>query len=543
MQILSIVTSILVAISFETATVSSKIIDCTFLDDSQQSIELVCVNSDQMVYRNDCYSTLFTIDSLDKDRYKIDHVKGVGCILNDLHFTAFNQLNATTEFNINYHLNSVFKLMPNIIEMDFSSNELTAINSSDFEDAFKMTTLNISFNRIAFVEFEAFSHLVELKILDLSNNRIESFQQDLFQTNLHLKCLHLTNNPIKYFDCNTFALKTMNTVKVHISWQQIQPIQTNCMNGTVLKIKDQIVFITSKIEFCYIKEHFRNLRKFNISHYALTNAAEILDFLGSFLIELDLSANFLGTIGMNTLKKFQHLRLLDLSATKLITFQFNVLQGLIHLEFLDISDNHLEQLEFDVLPNLRSLNMAKNRLKTLHFNRMQFPALTFLGISGNWICCDYLHRFLLQWEFLYILHNGKAHRSYVKQIDCIIEERIVDRNATKVTATTATATATKTELYSTLTESMHQSSRSTNGTTDVLASYLRFEIMCVLNVILLIIIVVGVFWFCWKKRSKRQRLNLTEATVRYRRREAVLQPINDAENIYDEIRINNVSHQ
>lgn len=519
-------------------TVSSEIIDCVYINNKPDSVELICnsLDQNQTIHTASCFSSLFSLEYSAKsdERSEVKLLKSGDCTLSDLCLRRLtesksNRINSS-QSEQNSTSVSLFTLMPNIMEIDFAFNRITELRLIDFNGAMNVVMMNFSFNNISNVEIGTFSGLQKLKSLDLRNNSIQALHDDLFQSNENLEILHLENNPLKHFNCDGFALNLI-PISVYFSWDHFKPNEANC-NGFDLKIRNEIIFRenhSENIEFRYAMANFQHLRNFNISGYSLKNPAEIIDFLGQSLKQLDLSANLMPTVNNGTFQKFHELKLLNLSRVNLINFNFNALKFQEQLEILDISNNQLEILDLDsiVLGNLARFDVSGNRLTTLDFNHTNFPRLTFFGVAENEIFCKDLKKFVKQWENLHFLQNEKAKRTYTVGRDCKIGNEI---NETMVSS-----------------EIMEQSTMNTMEMTIKFDDEEHFDvtnakkqkqlldIMIILNLIFSTVIIITIIWFCVRRQSKRQQIDVNHATVRFRRRNE-----ND-ENVYDEIQINGLT--
>lgn len=64
--------------------------------------------------------------------------------------------------------------------MDFSSNQISAIERGSFNDLFSVKYLYLANNKIDTLDKDLFKVMVDLKIIDLSNNKISSFKHRTF---------------------------------------------------------------------------------------------------------------------------------------------------------------------------------------------------------------------------------------------------------------------------------------------------------------------------------------------------------------------------
>lgn len=77
---------------------------------------------------------------------------------------------------------SLFVLMPNISEIDFSYNQFQTLTSTCFNGAQQLTKINFSHNNLTSVANGVFVQLEKLKALDLSANQLEALESHAFLT-------------------------------------------------------------------------------------------------------------------------------------------------------------------------------------------------------------------------------------------------------------------------------------------------------------------------------------------------------------------------
>lgn len=324
----------------------------------------------------------------------------------------------------------IFINTPAITEINFAHNQLTTLHSDAFKKVTKLTTLSFAHNQIIFIENETFSTLRDLNSVDLSDNQIEVIDADLFKYNTNLRELWLENNPIQRFDEQIFwPIVNLPSVMLYVSCENALEMDTSHYGGSLewqVSADSGILLKSSKslshME-CIRGGNFANIRHFNCSGNGLQNTSDVIDMLGSSIESLDLSSNNIGEIDAHTFKRFTNLKYLNLSDTQLMHFGFDTFYHQRRLRVLDISYNQLGSVNFTlffrVFRNLFTLNLEGNGLNEVDsVTKAIFPKLMELGISKNHFTCDYLSKFLRQWESLRLLDNPSMNQMHIDGIDC-----------------------------------------------------------------------------------------------------------------------------
>lgn len=322
-------------------------------------------------------------------------------------------------------------------KFDASHNNLIEIQPSIFNSIPNVADINLSYNKISTFASETFSNLEHLQILDLSNNLIQLIDGKLFENDKELKKLQLENNSITRIDCNMFDLFSLqedtkkqtnegNVGNFEDNWRNLIEIDLSCMKNSLaidLNDKNGVIFRRDdNLGFRCSKKTLQNLKYLNISGLHLQNTPKLLEFLGSSLQTLDVSANFIGKINVQTFEKLTNLQVLQLSQTNLTNFGFETFYHHRKLHILDLSYNQLKKLNFTLLfrnfKYLNTLNLEGNCLTEVDtVTKLIFPNLTALAISKNHFSCDYLATFLFQWHNLRLIHNP-SNQTNIDGVDC-----------------------------------------------------------------------------------------------------------------------------
>lgn len=288
---------------------------------------------------------------------------------------ARDKLNITTFIASHNHFNAIqkdiFKHMPNIREIDFSSNKIQMIESSNFrldssDFRSNLAIINCSDNLITQLNHGVFSKLYNLHTLDLSKNKISQFDYNIFPRELHF-------------------------VHVHLPMEELEELDASCG-----QLKDLI-------SFCHFngfddKVNFKHLIRFNVSGNQI-NVSKLLGKLGSNIEVLDLSRNFMDENGLKfgAMENFTKLTYLNLSRTNISKIEVDAFYYQVKLISLDLSHNALVKLNPDIFPtkfiHIKTINLDENPLETIEaINPKKIPNLVNLGIQGIKLHCDDLQR-------------------------------------------------------------------------------------------------------------------------------------------------------
>lgn len=226
---------------------------------------------------------------------------------------------------------NLFSNTLDLIELDFSNNQIPRLDLFIFASARKLITVNLSFNQMEVLVVPIFSNLVDLEVLDVSNNRIEVIDDDLFVHNKKLKDLRLNNNQLKKLHCG--FLSTFNDFSsLDITLNTLDTVETRCTNGK--KTIDVNIFISSKdtptelrifegkFEWIFNRDDFDNVRHLNLTSNRSKNISAIIQEASPLLETLDLSKNFIGELNTSTFEKFRNLKNLNLKRTNVTNFEF-----------------------------------------------------------------------------------------------------------------------------------------------------------------------------------------------------------------------------
>lgn len=382
-----------------------KISDCHYLGNSTRSVELICNNVDDSYVSDNCFSSLFTNSSNMRGRSKVKFLKTGKCrstkfdsslaemfpnllsldiaslgytttpaeeslIAKNFNIPKLKKLNAS--FNEISLIGDMFNNMEDVNEIDLSHNRISSIFEESFEITNNIKILNFSHNSIVSLEVSSFENLGKLLIIDLSDNLLETFDMYLFIRNVRLQEIHLENNRIK----------------------------TLLFSNNFMPIYDTLTF-------------------FSAAGNQIDNFNEIvIQCLGTKLQVLDLSGNSLGNINSTMFEGLNDLQRLNFSHTNITKFNFNAFEHPEKMISIDLSYNRLNELNLNLTTNfedLKELYLQENDLDVLkNITNFTFPMMNRLGISRNWLNCNYATEFVHQWKDIQIIGDPCDQKTNMK---------------------------------------------------------------------------------------------------------------------------------
>lgn len=279
-----------------------------------------------------------------------------------------------TEFDF-----EVLKNQPKLNKLDISDNGLTQLHNFSTLINFDLMEFKATGNQLENTQ-EIVKYLKSsVKVLDVSDNFVGQIQSTTFERLTNLFMLKLSNTNLSIIDSDPFE-KAKDLTILDVSHNDLGMVNFTAFSSTLKKLTR--IFAAN----CHIE-----------------NATDMIQHLGSSLLELDLSGNrLLEEIDDNTFKTLTHLESLHLNNTNLSQFNFSVLKPNKNLKNLKLCDNKLHDMDFSSLPeSLTRLDLEGNDLETLdNFNLSKYPQLEYLGISNNWLSCDYVIQFRKTWKGL-----------------------------------------------------------------------------------------------------------------------------------------------
>lgn len=326
------------------------------------------------------------------------------------------------------------RLLQSEIEiLDASKNSIYTkeIALSDINNFNNLKFLNLSHLGLWDIGDDSFQNMLNLTTLDISNNLLKTIKENWFKSNTKLENVYLQKNFIKKIDCAAFSL-IKRGINMHISFDDVIEINTSCLENSIkidLNNENKIIFHGNGLKLNCTKVDFKQLKSIKLSGNQLENTNEIIEALGTSVEKMDVSRNFIGALKVETFEKFDNLQYLNLSSTNLSNFGFPTFYHQNKLLSLDLSNNNLMKVDFTLLMrnfhSLITLKMEGNNLTEINtIIPLNFPQLTFLGISKNRFSCKYLVNFLLKWPDLHLIHNPSNQQTHISGTDCVHEETI-----------------------------------------------------------------------------------------------------------------------
>lgn len=262
----------------------------------------------------------------------------------------------------------IFEYIPSLRVIDFSSNKIDTLESSNFE--------------VDSVEFKS-----NLAVINCSDNRIKHVKHNVFSNLTDLQILDLTKNPLKRFDFKIFS-DDMHLVDV------LLPLELEELDASCSQSKDSM-------PICHFKgldhqQSFENLVSFNASGNQM-NVTKLLNKLGTNVLKLDLSKNFINEFKHDVMENFTKLTFLNLSRTNITNIDADAFHYQVKLHNLDLSHNRLTELKSDVfskkLLHLTELILTANPLVAIDaITPKNLPKLGNFFLEGNGLQCNDLRR-------------------------------------------------------------------------------------------------------------------------------------------------------
>lgn len=333
-----------------------------------------------------------------------------------------------------------------VMHMILSNNFIGILNTAVLERFDGLTALSLSNTML--IDFDC-SMLQSRRLmkLDVSNNNLKRLRNAQFLENLdNLEELYIGGNQVDNLPEIIQHLKP-SIEKLDLFGNYMGPLNTTLfrhltalkvlnLSSTVLSISDFAAFETLKnlsildisrndlkdVNFTMLS-NLDNLIKLNAAYCYIENIAGIIENLAQSIKVLDLSGNSVRILNAN-FGSLINLEFLNLSNAHIVNFDFSTLKHQTNLQVLDISFNKLHEVNFALsTKRIAHLNLAENQLNTVnHLNRTQFPELRSLALSKNQLSCDFLKRFIAEWNDVIFIGNplqqkhGKNCQSKIQYI-------------------------------------------------------------------------------------------------------------------------------
>lgn len=120
--------------------------------------------------------------------------------------------------------------------LTLSYNNLTVLLSMVFSRAIQLTEIYLEANQIQRIQDFAFNGLYQLYFLSLSRNHIVTLTSDIFYGAPHISELHLEHNTISTIEPNVFDIPDL--MYLYLGNNQLKTLPDDCFRNTALMILD-----------------------------------------------------------------------------------------------------------------------------------------------------------------------------------------------------------------------------------------------------------------------------------------------------------------
>ncbi|XP_044192156.1 toll-like receptor 13 [Thunnus albacares] len=355
---------------------------------------------------------------------------------------SFNSLEELSEFSLrsmkqlrclDLHKNSLSKV-PLAIRgfsmleiLDLSVNFISELGCSDFLNLTRLTELNLNKNHISILKGCVFQDLNDLKVLNIGENEVQLFV-DPFHMNLQkLEFLNFHKNNLKQLRKDNFrnlpSLRSLDLesdtfyVAHEGAFDGLDNLQTLSVTPCLF---DTMIF-TGMQHLENLKLHLTSSHKSKSSHQQNEPHFSKLPYLKSLVIQNN-DWHHISPDLLKGLKSLEHF-----AAEKFFTDSphpdtFKYTPRLISLQITNSNVSHPKPELFRPIPDLKSLDLSKNKLRSLDFlaqvdllalswlklreNELtvisetvfqSLPALTYLDLLGNPFTCNCSNAGFIQW--------------------------------------------------------------------------------------------------------------------------------------------------
>lgn len=328
-------------------------------------------------------------------------------------FSLFNPLESLEMLDISQNYLAETNFL-SLSQQNLSSNLNQSTNQTVIECHEYLRTLNLSNTNLPIKDFQPFEHLRRLENLDISYNHLRTINF----TRLSIKILDLSGNYLGEVNTNTFD-KLRNLVGLKLSNTSLVISNTNPFESLKrLAVLDLSNNNLNQVDFQILAPTLNKLFGFQATNCHIKNASAIIHHLGSTLMSLDLSNNFVGDLNVDKLKTLR-LYSLHLNNANVTSFNYNAL-NLVYLRSLRLSENRLREIDFwsntFADNSITELNLDGNELTEIrNLNRHRFKWLRKLAISKNRLPCEHLAHLIRMWNGKFVgnpwdqKHNENCH--------------------------------------------------------------------------------------------------------------------------------------
>ncbi|XP_042292371.1 toll-like receptor 13 isoform X1 [Thunnus maccoyii] len=389
-------------------------------------------------------------DTLLQPCSKITELALVGNVMTDLSENSLRPLSRLMELQLHHNFLPRVPLairgLSSLAVLSLSSNDIGELGCSDFLNLTRLMQLYLSNNRISKLRGCVFRELKILQLLYLEENPIYSLD-DTFKVSLrNLRILNMHMNDFKGLDEGDFGnlssllsldLESQSECRVengtfegldHLQTLILAPysLRTDMFRG-MPHLKDVTLFLPNFLNSLSHQVHneppFLNvpsLRKLiiqNNNKYAMVISPDLLRGLES--LEHFAAVNFFaGSPHQDTFTFTPRLTELQITDSNVSHPKPELFRPIPNLKSLDLSKNKLRSLDFLAqvdLPALGWLKLSENELTVINETVFQsLPALTYLDLLGNPFTCDCSNIGFIQW----VKSNNQTQVLYAYQYAC-----------------------------------------------------------------------------------------------------------------------------
>ncbi|KAF4082034.1 hypothetical protein AMELA_G00147120 [Ameiurus melas] len=274
------------------------------------------------------------------------------------------------------HSSKTHQLLPKLLYLDLSYNQLKAVPPDYFYSLEALDTLNISNNCLDSFMMDTESPLNALKTLDLSYNNLQNltFMENTLQA---LETLYLQGNILTMLDSGIFHLPSITNLHLQFNELSICGPQQNQTSGCVS------LFSIPTLRYLYLSEN----KLTSLPAHA---------FQETPLLILDLSLNPNMKISEQAFSGLERsLTHLYLRENQLEKLNNSLLSALRSLKVLDLPNNQLDGLFLGSRDSsIEILNLQNNKLKILDISTvlaLEKTIRTLYLASNPLICCENMH--------------------------------------------------------------------------------------------------------------------------------------------------------
>ncbi len=268
--------------------------------------------------------------------------------------------------------------------MDLGFNIISEINQISYPS---LRYLNLEKNIIENVT-GMFNLLQNLQVLNLGENNIETLSPETFADMTNLLHLNLYNNKIKNLNPGVFENKFLT--KVNLSGNLLQEIESKSFSDLPIleevDMSNNLIAVINTGAFNGIPHlkrlHLQNNKLINYKGDIYTGGENDTE-----LEYLDLRDNEINYLYPESFSYFPNLKWVNLARNRLPIFPTQFIKGLNHLEYLNLESNQITSLEdndFANMPRLRSLHLSNNQIGPISETAFQNSSqLQYIDISHN----------------------------------------------------------------------------------------------------------------------------------------------------------------